>query len=101
MKYSIIKLKGHQYKVTEGDEILVDSLKGEKADPKVLLMVNDGKIDIGTPVVEKAKIALTMVGEEDEKGEKIHVFKFKSKSRYRRKSGFRAKLTRLKVESIS
>ncbi len=99
MKYAIIKLQGHQYKVIEGKEILVDSLGGKKPEPEVLLVVSDGKVKLGKPKVRQAKIEFKVLGEE--KGEKIYVQKFKAKSRYRRKMGFRPKYTRLQIEKIS
>jgi len=99
-KYAVIKIKGHQYKVTEGQEILVDKLGKDKVEPEVLLVVNDDKIAVGKPVVTDAKIKIKIVKEE-EKGEKIHVRKYKSKSRYRRHIGFRPKFTRLLVQTIT
>lgn len=101
MQYAVISVKGKQFKVAEGDEILVDKLaEGEKLDPKTLLVVNDDKVIIGEPEVEKSKLKLTVINEE-EKGTKIHVYKFKSKSKYRRKIGSRPVYTRVKVEKIS
>ena len=98
MKYAVIAIAGHQYKITQDQEILVDKLVGEPQ-PQVLLVVDEGKVLVGDPMVKGAKVALTVVG--DEKGDKISVFKYKSKSRYRKKMGFRSKLTRLKVKGIN
>jgi large subunit ribosomal protein L21 len=101
MKYAVIKLQGKQYKVSEGQEILVDKVKDlKKIEPEVLLTVNENKIEIGKPTVKSAKIGLKVVSEL-EKGEKIDVYKFKAKSRYRKHIGFRAQYTRLLVEKIS
>lgn len=99
-KYAVVKIKGHQYKVEEGQEILVDKLGKDKVESAVLLVVNDEKVSVGKPVVNDAKIKIKIVKEE-EKGEKIHVRKYKSKSRYRRHIGFRPKFTRLLIEKIS
>ncbi len=98
MKYAVIRLQGHQYKVSEGDEFVVDKLEG-KPEAEILLTVNDDKVAVGTPTVAKASITLSV--KNDEKGEKIHVRKFKAKSRYRKHIGFRSQLTRLQVEKIS
>ncbi len=100
MKYAVIRLKGHQHKVTEGEDFLVDYLGGEKPSPEILLISDGDKVDIGTPILEKAKITLKIL-EELEKGKKIHVQKFKAKSRYRKKIGHRPKYTRLQVGKIT
>lgn len=98
-KYAVIKLKNSQFKVSEGDEILVDKLS-EKPDAEVLMVVEDGKVKLGKPKVKGAKVILKVI-EEKEKGKKIHVQKYKAKSRYRRKIGFRPVFTRLKAQKIS
>jgi large subunit ribosomal protein L21 len=100
MKYAIIRLQGHQYKVTEGKELLVDKLNEEKVEPEILLLVDGDKILIGKPVLSKTNVKLKIVSKE-EKGDKIDVIKFKAKSRYRRHIGFRPIYTRLLVEEIS
>lgn len=101
MQYAIIRLQGQQFKVSEGEEFLVNKLAaGEKPEAEVLMISSDGKAKIGTPTVKGAKISLKVV-EKEEKGKKLHVYKFKSKSKYRRKIGSRQKFTRLKVSKIS
>lgn len=99
MKYAVIKLAGRQYKVSEGEEILVDRLTDTKVEPEVLLIVEDSKVKIGKPKVAGAKVKVKVVGEE--KGEKILVTKYKAKSRYRRRMGFRPQYTRLLIQKIS
>jgi len=98
MKYAIIRLKGKQYKAVEGKEILVN---GSEKDYQamVLLFVNDEKVLIGKPTVEGAKVSLKFI--ESAKGKKIRVLKYKAKSRYRKKMGFRPIYSRLSVEKIS
>jgi len=101
MKYAIIRLQGQQFKVSEGEEFLVNKLKtGTKPEAEILMIADEGKSKIGTPTVKGAKISLKIL-EEEEKGKKIHVYKYKSKSRYRRKIGSRPKFTRLLVSKIS
>ena len=100
MKYAVIRIKGQQYKVSEGDEILVGKLADKKPETEVLLLVDDGKIKVGKPTVRGAKVKIKVVKQE-EKGEKLYVQKFKAKSRYRRKMGFRPLYTRLLIEKIS
>jgi large subunit ribosomal protein L21 len=98
-KYAVLRIKGHQYKASEGEEILVDKIEG-KPEAEVLLLVDEDKIVVGKPVVKEAKVTLKVL-KEMEKGEKIEVIKYKSKSRYRRHTGFRAQLTRLQVVKIA
>jgi len=98
-KYAVIGLKGHQYKVTEGQEIVVDSMVGAKPEPRVMLLVDGDKVKVGKPTLPLVKIKLKEVAAL-EKGKKVTVVKYKAKSRYRRKMGFRPQLTRLLVEKI-
>lgn len=97
--YAIIRIKGNQYKVKKGDEILVLGSFDEKVEPELLLKVMDGKVTIGKPTIKKHSIKLKVI-EENIKGKKIEVLKFKAKSRYRKKIGFRSKSTKLLVEKI-
>ncbi len=99
MNYAVIRINKAQYKVTEGEEILVDKLpEDDKLEAEVLLVRTDSETKVGDPVVAGAKVTLKRLTEE--KGVKIHVFKYKSKSRYRKKIGSRAKFTKLLVEKI-
>lgn len=98
-KYAVLRIKGHQYKVIEGEEILVDKIEGQP-EAEVLLVADEAKVEIGKPIVKSAKVTLKVV-KELEKGEKIDVIKYKSKSRYRKHIGFRAQLTRLLVQKIN
>ena len=99
-KYAVIRIKGNQYKVTQGEEILVDKLMEAKLDPEVLLVVVNGKVTVGKPKVKRVKVKVKVVNAQV-KGKKLYVQKFKAKSRYRRKYGFRPVYTRLLVEKIS
>jgi large subunit ribosomal protein L21 len=99
MKYAIVKIKGQQYKVSEGDEILVDKLGTDKPDVKVFLVVDEKGAKIGKPEVKGAKVKMKIL-EAEEKGKKLYVQTFKAKSRYRRKIGFRPIYSRLLVEKI-
>jgi len=100
MKYVVIKLKNSQYRVSEDEEILIDRLlEGEKLTPEVLLYVDGENMKAGEPNLDKVAVKLEVLGEE--MGKKIHVQKFRSKSRYRRKIGSRPKYTRIKVGKIS
>lgn len=100
-KFAVIRIAGKQYRVAEGEEILVDKLTDlTKVEPEVLLVADGETVEVGTPVLTKAKVKVKVVTE-IEKGEKIRVFKYKAKSRERRHVGFRAQHTRLLIEKIS
>ena len=98
-QYSIIRVNGKQYKAEEGKEILVDKMLDPKAEPEVLLTVDGDKVLVGTPLVKGAEVKVKIL--EEVKGEKIHVMKYKSKSRYRKHTGFRAVYTKLLVEKLA
>jgi large subunit ribosomal protein L21 len=98
-KYAVIRIQGKQYRVAEGEEILVDKVSG-KPEAETLLLVDEGKIKIGQPVLKEVKVTFKIV-KEMEKGEKIDVVKYKAKSRYRRYLGFRPQFTRLLVQKIA
>ena len=98
-KYAVIRLQGRQYKVSEGQELLVDKMNDLKLTPEVLLVVDGEKTNIGKPVIKDAKVTLKIL-KEVEKGEKIEVYHFKAKSRYKKHTGFRPQYTRVLVEKI-
>jgi len=101
--YAIIKTGGKQYRVSEGDVISVEKLNvasGEKiVFDEILIVENDGELQIGAPVVSGATVEGTVVQQGKEK--KIVVFKYKPKKDYRKKQGHRQPFTRVKIEKIS
>lgn len=100
VKFAVVRIAGKQYKVSEGQEILVDKLTDtKKVEPEVLLVADGDKVLVGTPLVEKAKVVVKVLVEM-EKADKVRVFKYKAKSRYRKLRGFRAQHTRLLIEKI-
>ena len=100
--YAIVESGGKQYKVTPGQTLLVDKLpseEGKAVELKQVLLVADGEeVKVGTPMVAGAKVTATSLGEQ--KGEKVTVFKYKPKVRYRRKVGHRQLYTRLAINKI-
>jgi large subunit ribosomal protein L21 len=101
--YAIVETGGKQYRVKPGDTIAVERLAGEPGETldlgRVLLVGGDGaETRIGAPAVEGAVVRAEVV--EHGRGEKIIVFRYKSKVRYRRKTGHRQALTRLRITDI-
>jgi len=100
--YAIIKTGGKQYKVAEGETIMVEKLAGGEGDSvvfdQVLAVVNDGDVKVGKPFVEGAKVTAKV--EAQGKARKILVFKYKAKSNYRRRQGHRQPFTKVTIEKI-
>ena len=101
--YAVIETGGKQYRVSEGDTITVERLGNEAGSEitidRVLMIGGNGATKIGTPVVDGASVTATI--DEHKRGEKIVVFKYKAKKRYRRKTGHRQELTRLTITGIT
>jgi large subunit ribosomal protein L21 len=98
MTYAIIKVAGKQYRVREGERLLVDRLHeddGATFTPAVLLVGGDGEpnLDAGAGTVT-AKVLGAV------KGPKIRIGKYKKRTGYKRHTGFRASLTQIEIESI-
>lgn len=100
--YALIETGGKQYKVAPGRVIQVERLPVEQGSQveldKVLLVADEDKILVGNPLVKGAKVVAEALGEE--KGEKLIVFKYKPKVRYRRKKGHRQLYTKLAIKQI-
>src|SRR5213078_1679898 len=95
--YAIISLGGKQYRVREGDRLLVDRLpdaEGKTFHPDVLFTGGGGKPNLSPRVQVTAKIVGSPLGE------KIRIGKYKKRTGYRRHTGFRAKLTEIEIQSI-
>ena len=100
--YAIIKTGGKQYRVSEGDAIMVEKLDAAEGDSvtfdTVLTVVKDGEVVVGKPVVAGAKVTAKV--ERQGKDKKIRVFKYKAKSNYRRRQGHRQPFTKVVIEKI-
>lgn len=99
--YAIIATGGKQYRVSEGDVIYIEKIDAQVDSTvsfDVLLMGNDGDVKIGTPVVEGVKVEGKVV--DQIRGEKIVVYKYKSKKNYRRKQGHRQPYTKVEITKI-
>lgn len=99
--YAIVSTGGKQYKVATDDVLNVEKIEGEvgaKIELPVLFL-NDGKKIITDPAkLAKAKVTAEIV--EQFKGEKVLVFKFHKRKRYRRTQGHRQQLTRIKITKV-
>ena len=99
--YAIIATGGKQYRVSEGDVIYIEKIDADVDSTvsfDVLLVGNEGDVKVGTPVVEGVKVEGKVVGQV--RGEKIVVFKYKSKKNYRRKQGHRQPYTKVEITKI-
>jgi large subunit ribosomal protein L21 len=100
--YAIIQTGGKQYRVSEGDVIVIEKLEAQAGETvafeEVLTVVQDGSVKIGQPVVAGAKVTGTVV--EHGKGKKIRIFKYKSKANYRKRQGHRQPFTKVTIEKI-
>ena len=100
--YAVIKTGGKQYRVKEGDLLEIEKLgaeKGRKIDfDQVLLIEDEGRVLVGTPVVENAVVRAEVV--ENYKGNKVLIFKKKRRKQYRRTKGHRQELTKVRIEKI-
>ncbi len=100
--YAIIETGGKQYRVTSGQVLDVDLLHVAEGNTieldRVLLIGDDDKVTVGTPIVEGARVLATSQGEG--RGKKIIVLKYKPKVRYRKKTGHRQDYTRLSIDQI-
>ena len=98
MTYAIIKVAGKQYRVREGERLLVDRLHEEDGAtfaPAVLLVGGDG-----APVLSPTDVSVTARVLGAVKGPKVRIGKYKKRTGYRRHTGFRASLTQIQIESI-
>jgi large subunit ribosomal protein L21 len=101
MSYAVVRVGGKQYRVEEGQSIVVDRLpasEGDKVDLEPLLLADGDKSVLGGDDLSKVKVQATVT--RHERGKKIHGLKFKPKRGYKRRFGARADLTRLEISSI-
>jgi large subunit ribosomal protein L21 len=100
--YAIIRDRGTQYRVEEGQMLqvaLMDAEPGSQVELGEVLMIGGGdQTLVGTPLVSGAKVLAKVLGES--KGDKIIVFKYKNKKRYRRRTGHRQQYTNIAIGQI-
>jgi large subunit ribosomal protein L21 len=97
MSYAIITVGGKQYRVQEGERLLVDRVKtdeGKTFNPRVLLVGGDGKTDLSPSTTVTARVVGHVLGD------KVHIGKYRRRTGYRRHTGFRSRLTQIEIEAI-
>ncbi|HEV8601293.1 MAG TPA: 50S ribosomal protein L21 [Patescibacteria group bacterium] len=103
MKQAVIETGGKQYLVSPKDKLTVEKLDVKDGHnvvfDKVLLVSENDKVSLGKPYVSGARVTAKVLSQE--KSDKIIVFKYRAKSRYRRKQGHRQQQTVVEIESIS
>jgi large subunit ribosomal protein L21 len=101
--YAVLETGGKQYKVMVGQTVDVERLEAEVGDTielaQILMIVDEGDIKVGKPVLKSASVKATVV--EHGKGRKVIVFKYRAKERYRVKKGHRQEYTRLRIDEIT
>jgi large subunit ribosomal protein L21 len=100
--YAVVKTGGKQYRVAKDDVIIVEKLSGETGSSielEEILAIDDGKeLTIGTPLVEGARVAATVLDQKRDK--KIIIFKKKRRTGYKRSNGHRQDITVLRITDI-
>lgn len=102
--YAIVEINGQQFKVEQGKKLFVNHIReakeGETVEfDKVLLVDNEGSVQIGAPTVEGAKVVCEVVNPLV-KGDKVIVFKMKRRKDCRKKNGHRAQFTEVKIKEV-
>ncbi len=102
MKIAVIETGGKQYKVSVGEKIKIEKLEKEIGSEisfdKVLLVADGEKVDVGAPYISGAKVQAKVLNQE--RHDKLIVFKYHSKTRRRKKKGHRQYFTELEIISI-
>lgn len=100
--YAIVDIAGQQFKVQKDQKIFIHRLEAEEGTEmsfdKILLVDNDGKVTIGSPTVENAKITAKVL--DHVKGDKVIIFKKNRRKGYKLKKGHRQQFTQIQIEEI-
>jgi len=101
--YAVLETGGKQYRVVEGDTLTIERLETEAGKPvtfdRVLLVSNDGKVSVGAPTVDGAKVVADVI--EHKRGDKVTTFKMKRRKGYHKTIGHRQELTVVKITNIN
>lgn len=101
--YAIIRDRGMQYRVEQGQILTIDLIEEAEAGSQIelgeVLLIGDGEtVKVGAPLVSGARVRAEVLGER--KGEKIIIFRYRNKKRYRRRTGHRQRYTQIKISEI-
>jgi large subunit ribosomal protein L21 len=101
--FAVVSSGGKQYRVEPGSTVLMERLSSQPGSSilfdRVLLIGDGDEVTVGTPVVNGASVSATVLGEE--LGPKLVIFKFKQKVKYRRRTGHRQHLLRVRIDEIT
>jgi large subunit ribosomal protein L21 len=100
--YAIVEIAGQQFKVKRGDKVIAHRLSAKEGElvefDKVLLIDDNGKVNVGTPTIQGAKVAASVVSHF--RGEKLIIFKKKRRKGYQKATGHRQDLTELLIQDV-
>lgn len=100
--YALIETGGKQYRVEKDSVLFIEKLDAAEGDTvtfeKVLLISDEGNVQVGSPMVANAKVTGKVL--KQGRSKKITVFKYKPKKNYKKKQGHRQPFTRVVIESI-
>jgi large subunit ribosomal protein L21 len=101
--YAIIRDRGMQYRVEQGQVLEIDLIEEAAAGSQIelgeVLLIGDGEqVQVGAPLVSGARVVAEVLGEH--KGEKLVIFRYQNKKRYRRRTGHRQRYTQIKISQI-
>ncbi|NTW31932.1 MAG: 50S ribosomal protein L21 [Bacteroidetes bacterium] len=101
--YAIVNIAGQQFKVENEQNVIVHRLAGEVGSKvefnSVMLINNDGKVVVGEPLIEGAKVTATILSHL--KGDKVIIFKKRRRKGYQKSSGHRQFLTKIQIDSVA
>jgi large subunit ribosomal protein L21 len=99
--FAIIQSGGKQYRVAEGDVLRLEQLQAEPGDTVELpvLLLSTSEVRVGRPLLEDASVKAEVLSHG--RGDKLHIYKFKAKTNYRRKTGHRQPYTEVRITTIS
>ena len=102
MPFAVIKTGGKQYLVCSGEKIKIEKVEAEPGKEivfdQVLLIEGNNKLEIGAPLINDAKVTAKVLNQS--KGDKIIIFKYKPKKRYKKKTGHRQSHTEVEILKI-
>jgi large subunit ribosomal protein L21 len=99
--YAVVQAQGHQFRVSEGDELVIDRMDaevGSTIDFGNVLLVSGEATQVGAPYVDGAKVVAEVTGHQ--RGPKIDIYKYHRRQRYRKTIGFRAEQTTIRIQAI-